>query len=349
MTNIYLIRHAEAEGNIYRRTQGHYNSLVTKNGLRQIEALRARFQDIPVDAVYSSNLYRTATTARAIYEPKNLPLHTDPRFREVYFGKFEDMPFGTFGHFYKPTLDCFNQDPVHADLCDGERFAQYTGRFLAAMTEYAEQNDGKTIVIVSHGSMLRGVQLRLFAPALTVKQIGHCDNTGVSLLHYENGSYRYDYLNDASHLSPEISTLARQNWWRSNKASDDYNLWYRDAADPAELLAFLPHIPETGRGFFGMLDEQPIGLVWLAENEGDVGEICYLGMKEGYRGRDFAIQLLGTAVCVYRAEGKRAVALTVPRDNAPMLRFLAKYGYTQIAEDARTLRFSSSIEVPEIP
>ena len=39
MTTIYLIRHAEAEGNIYRRYHGWYNSLITLNGYRQIQAL----------------------------------------------------------------------------------------------------------------------------------------------------------------------------------------------------------------------------------------------------------------------------------------------------------------------
>ena len=39
MTKLYLIRHAEAEGNIYRRMHGQYNSRITPNGLRQIEAL----------------------------------------------------------------------------------------------------------------------------------------------------------------------------------------------------------------------------------------------------------------------------------------------------------------------
>lgn len=38
MTTIYLIRHAEAEGNIYRRYHGWYNSLITLNGYRQIQA-----------------------------------------------------------------------------------------------------------------------------------------------------------------------------------------------------------------------------------------------------------------------------------------------------------------------
>lgn len=32
MTEIYLIRHAEAEGNIFRRIHGHYNSLLTPEG-----------------------------------------------------------------------------------------------------------------------------------------------------------------------------------------------------------------------------------------------------------------------------------------------------------------------------
>ena len=83
MTTLYLIRHAEAEGNAYRRIDGWYNSLITPNGLLQIEALRRRFEPIQIDACYASDLYRTCKTASAIYVPKALELHTDPRLREV--------------------------------------------------------------------------------------------------------------------------------------------------------------------------------------------------------------------------------------------------------------------------
>ena len=65
MTRIYLIRHAEAEGNLYRRVHGWYDSLVTDNGYRQISALKGRFDNIPIDAEYASELYRTKTTAKA--------------------------------------------------------------------------------------------------------------------------------------------------------------------------------------------------------------------------------------------------------------------------------------------
>lgn len=39
MTRIYLVRHAEAEGNLYRIAHGHYNGLITARGYRQIRAL----------------------------------------------------------------------------------------------------------------------------------------------------------------------------------------------------------------------------------------------------------------------------------------------------------------------
>ena len=81
MTRIYIVRHAEAEGNLYRRAHGWYNSLITQRGYRQIAALAGRFAQIPIDAAYSSDLFRTMTTARAVYETHGLELHTLPALR----------------------------------------------------------------------------------------------------------------------------------------------------------------------------------------------------------------------------------------------------------------------------
>ena len=56
MTRIYLIRHAEAEGNLYRLSHGQYNSTVTPRGYRQHAALCRRSRDLPIEAVYDSDL-----------------------------------------------------------------------------------------------------------------------------------------------------------------------------------------------------------------------------------------------------------------------------------------------------
>ena len=55
MTTIYLIRHAEAEGNLYRIAQGQANSSITDRGERQIQALARRFMAL--------QKYRAATSA----------------------------------------------------------------------------------------------------------------------------------------------------------------------------------------------------------------------------------------------------------------------------------------------
>ena len=113
MTTIYLIRHAEAEGNLYRRIHGWYDALITENGFAQIEALQRRFRDIHIDAVWSSDLYRTMTTARAIYVPKGLELHTDPQLRELNFGDWEDRPWGQVYHDDPDCIGQFNRtDPT---------------------------------------------------------------------------------------------------------------------------------------------------------------------------------------------------------------------------------------------
>ena len=90
MTKIYLIRHAEAEGNLYRRIHGQYNSLVTDNGYSQIAALEHRFADIHVDAVYASDLFRPMTTAGAIIFLINpgKKLLVFNLFDKVYLGEY---------------------------------------------------------------------------------------------------------------------------------------------------------------------------------------------------------------------------------------------------------------------
>ena len=42
MTKIYLVRHAEAEGNLYRIAHGQYNGLITDRGYQQLHVLKKR-------------------------------------------------------------------------------------------------------------------------------------------------------------------------------------------------------------------------------------------------------------------------------------------------------------------
>ena len=94
MTRIFLIRHAQAEGNLYRRIQGRYDGRITKLGRLQIELLRARLLPEQIDAVYSSDLRRAMETAAAAAEPRGLEIRKMPGLREIALGAWEDRCWG---------------------------------------------------------------------------------------------------------------------------------------------------------------------------------------------------------------------------------------------------------------
>ena len=107
MTRIYLIRHAEAEGNLYRIAQGQHESNLTDRGRRQVKALERRFADVHIDAVYASDLYRTRATAAAVYKPKGLPLHRCPGLREICVGDWEGRTWGDIARRYPQEMADF--------------------------------------------------------------------------------------------------------------------------------------------------------------------------------------------------------------------------------------------------
>ena len=142
MTRIYLVRHAEAEGNLYRIAHGHYNGLITARGYKQIAVLQQRLAHIPIDAVYSSDLFRTRTTATAAYLPRHLPLHTDPNLREVNMGVWEGHTWQSLRMEDEARIVDFNRHLDRWQVPGGETARQVLDRFLPALTKIARENDG---------------------------------------------------------------------------------------------------------------------------------------------------------------------------------------------------------------
>ena len=155
MTTIYLIRHAQADGNLYRRCQAWYDGLVTPIGYRQIEALKNRFIDTHFDAVYSSDLFRTMTTAKAIYEPHNLPLNTDPELREIGSGCWEDRPWGELLQCDRESLLAFWRCDPKWKVDGGETFLEIQMRFDRAVRRIAAKHPDQTVAIFAHGCIIR--------------------------------------------------------------------------------------------------------------------------------------------------------------------------------------------------
>lgn len=302
MTRIYLIRHGEAEGNIFRRFHGQYDSLLTPRGHAQVACLRKRFENIHIDGCFSSDLTRTSLTARSIYLPKGLPLHRDKRFREVCVGVWEDVPYGYLDNFDEKRMWQFNHDPVNWRVEQAEDFDSYTQRFLEGMEAAAKAFDGGTIAIFAHGAAIRSTLMRLFFMD-DLKKLPYSDNTGVSLLCYDKGVFTYEFLNDNSHIPEELSTFYIQRWWRESGKRKEAGIYFRDVREEDGLPV------EDGKTRVGLLMDKCVGWVCLSEPENGIGKIRSLQLLDGYAGRYYADQLLGEAVSHFRNLGCTAVAL----------------------------------------
>ena len=93
-----LYTSCEAEGNILRYFQGHTDGKVSEKGKEQCELLAQRFQDIPIEAVYSSPLSRAVFTAEAVNRYHGCLLYTSSE--EVKVRSMQKLSFSpmTFPH-----------------------------------------------------------------------------------------------------------------------------------------------------------------------------------------------------------------------------------------------------------
>lgn len=201
MTTIYLIRHAEAEGNLYRIAQGHTDGKVTKCGWAQIKALSKRFETIHVDAVYSSDLYRTCATAGAIYVPKGIPLHIDAALREANLGVWEGLPWGEISRRDAEQLVRFSIQPHLWHVQGGETAAEVQDRLHRAVCRIGKKHDGEVVAIASHGFAIRMFLGKLQGyPLEKIGESSQEDNTAVSMLELDGDELRVVYRSDNSHL-----------------------------------------------------------------------------------------------------------------------------------------------------
>lgn len=359
MTQIYLIRHCEAEGNIYRRAHGSYDGRITAKGQRQIDALAERFRDIPVDAVYSSDLSRTIATAGAVTKYHDIPLQTDRRLREQHLGSWEDVPFGNLAAADPQLMWYFNNDPARWHAPGAETFGEVRARMREIIFALAAKHDGQTVVCVSHGMAIRAFLSELMGlPSADINQLPHGDNTCVALLEIENGSAEIKYYNDNSHLSDELSTFARQHWWKRPDRVDHNNLRFAPLDPNREPELYLHFYAETWKAVHGSLDgfyppvyldsakrqfaissdaiitvskdDVVVGITALDMERGKeegCGWISLCFVEEAERRHLLGVQLIGHAVSTFRKLGRRHIRLSVYEGNEGAIRFYQAYDF----------------------
>ena len=206
MTEIYMVRHCEAMGNVKRLFQGTSDFDISETGEKQLEYLKNRFKDIKLDKVYTSPLIRARKTALAVIGDRDLEPIDEKGLIELDGGIVEGKPF----------VETFNSIPGLADTWDnhpedfapegGEKMRDAYERIWNTVKNIAAQNAGKTVACTTHGGVTRCLLCRLLKGNITkLSEMPWSENTAVTLIRFDGElNPEVVFYNDTSHLPEEL-------------------------------------------------------------------------------------------------------------------------------------------------
>jgi uncharacterized phosphatase len=148
MTSLYLVRHGETDWNAQRRIQGSTDIPLNDMGREQARTTGLLLATRTWDAIVTSPLSRAMETARIIAGEVGLAEPTTvPALVERQYGDAEGL----------------NWEQVEARYPDGavvpgrETREEVAARVLPALVEIAASHPGQSILVVSHGGVIRTV------------------------------------------------------------------------------------------------------------------------------------------------------------------------------------------------
>lgn len=200
MAKLYLVRHGETDYNNTMRFQGQTDIPLNRKGLEQAGKLAEFFKDIPMDALYSSNLQRAAKTAEIIGRGKGLTPETVDAFKEMSFGIWENMNSGDIQKKYSKEWKDFFAKPATTRIPQGENMYDVQKRAYPVVQQILDKYPQGNIAFVVHGGIIRVLICTMLGLDLDRAWHLHVGNASVTCFYYWGRSYTLDFLNVTSHL-----------------------------------------------------------------------------------------------------------------------------------------------------
>lgn len=196
---IIIIRHAETDYNRNKRWQGWTDVSLNKHGRNQAEKLAGRMKGEVVDALYSSDLKRSAQTAEIMARELDIIPVFSEKLRERHMGIFEGMKVEESVNNYKLLLEKY-MDPEQDEFKghEGESYKDLKHRVKSFTTFLKNFHRDQSVVIVTHGVTKYFLLLFLLNES---QQEARYQNTSVTILKKDlHQSYRITTFADISHL-----------------------------------------------------------------------------------------------------------------------------------------------------
>ena len=160
LTRFGLIRHAITEWNLQKRIQGQQDSPVAPEGETQAGKWGSILEPFCWDRILSSDTGRALETAELINETLRIPIHPEPRLREMNWGLWTGK---TMAQLRQETPRLLAEQEANGwGFCPpgGEVLETVWQRSRQALLEAAGKWPGNQILVITHGGVIKSLLYR---------------------------------------------------------------------------------------------------------------------------------------------------------------------------------------------
>ena len=209
MTTVLLIRHgrtaANATGILAGRSPG---VLLDAQGRRQARTLRTRLRDLPIDALVSSPLERCIETADGILATRpEVERRTDDGVTECDYGQWTGRPLAELAE--EPLWPTIQRSPSEVTFPGGESMLGMAERATAAVSRSVARHPEGTVVIVSHGDVIKAILSDALGQPLDQFQRIVIGPGSISVVQYRDDRSTVIRMNDTGSRLPIQPASAR--------------------------------------------------------------------------------------------------------------------------------------------
>jgi 2,3-bisphosphoglycerate-dependent phosphoglycerate mutase len=197
-----LVRHGASEayldGNLFPLVDGHGDPPLSAEGKEQAELVCMRLAAVGIDAIYVSNLRRTAQTAAPLVERLGLEARVEADLREVYLGEWEGGIFRKMVAEGHPTSLRMAAEERWDVIPGAEPAAHLEDRVRNAIERLAAAHPGQRVAAFTHGGVI-GQALALASGSRPFAFLGG-ENTSISRIVVTPDRWIVRGFNDIAHL-----------------------------------------------------------------------------------------------------------------------------------------------------
>jgi len=190
LNRLFLARHGQVDGYDKYPVYGHTDVDITEVGKIQMERLAERLRQTDLKAMYSSDLKRAVKGVQIIAVHHDVPIHTLPELRELYFGDWEGKTLSELCERFPDELEKRKTDMANYRAPGGgESMHDLSNRVMACVRHIRKEQEGDDILLVCHGGVNRVIL---------------CDALGLDLSKMSNLHQDYGCLNIIDYFPDSI-------------------------------------------------------------------------------------------------------------------------------------------------